>query len=391
MRIAIFSEVFPPKIDGITNRLRHTLACLEADGHEVLVFAPTGSTGRIGKTRVVRIDGPPFPLYPGLRVALPDPRILWELGRFRPDVVHAVGPVCLGVWGVAAARLLQLPLVASYHTDLPRYLPGHGLGWLGSSIWTLIRAVHGQAHVNLAPSSFTCRELEAHGIPAVGCWRGGVDTTRFHPEKRSLATRLELMNGCPVGPLLLSVGRLSPEKNLGVFVQLLAELPDAHLALVGDGPGRAELERRLAPRVAEGRVHFAGFLHGEALARAYASADAFVMPSTTETLGFVVLEAMSSGLPVVAARAGGIPDLVRHEETGLLYHPDHPEHAVWELRNLLAHEGQRRFYGRLGRKEAERSSWPVETRRLVDAYRKAIVLARQSRGALRRAGELLLR
>ena len=389
MRIAVFSEVFPPKIDGITNRLRHTLACLEEAGHEVLVFAPEGSVARIGRTRVVRIDGPPFPLYPELRVTLPDPRILWELARFRPDVLHAVGPVCLGIWGVAAARMLRIPLVASYHTDLPRYLPDHGLGWLEPSIWSLIRTVHRQADVNLAPSSFTCQELEAHGVPSVGRWRGGVDTARYHPDKRCAQTRLELMNGSTTGSLLLYVGRLSPEKNLCAFETILRELPDAHLALVGDGPGRTALEQRLAPLSREGRVHFAGFLRGDALARAYASADVFVMPSTTETLGFVVLEAMSSGLPVVAARAGGIPDLVRHEETGVLYHPAHPEHAVWELRNLLAHPGQRRFYGRLGRKEAERWSWKAETRRLVDAYRKAIVLGRQSRGVLRRAGELL--
>ena len=125
MRIALFTEVFPPKIDGITNRSRATLPELSrSDGHEVLVFAPaTRGAGASPASRVVRVPALPFPPYPGLRVALPDPRIVARSRRFGPHVVHAVGPVCLGVWASLAARALGLPLVASYHTDLPRYLP----------------------------------------------------------------------------------------------------------------------------------------------------------------------------------------------------------------------------------------------------------------------------
>src|SRR5574342_588822 len=119
MRIAIFTEVFLPKIDGITNRLSHTVRCLREDGHEVLVFAPRGAVAEHAGARVVRVPAAPFPAYPGLRIAAPDPRIARELWRFRVDVVHAVGPVCLGVFGIAAARALGLPVVASYHTDLP--------------------------------------------------------------------------------------------------------------------------------------------------------------------------------------------------------------------------------------------------------------------------------
>ncbi|MGH0032944.1 MAG: glycosyltransferase [Myxococcota bacterium] len=321
MRIAIFSEVFRPKIDGITNRLDQTIRCLRDAGHEVLVFAPAGSVDALAGFRVVQVPGPPFPPYPGLRISAPDPRILLELRSFEPDVVHAVGPACLGVWGLLAARALGLPAVASYHTDLPRYLPAYGLDFLEPAIWPLIRRVHGLAHVNLAPSRFTRNELYDQGIEPVGLWRGGVDTERFHPEKRSLAMRARLaggvgdMGGIPDGPLLLYAGRLSPEKQLHTFGPILEAFPAARLALVGDGPAREELERTLPAD----RTTFTGFLRGDALAAAFASADVFVMPSTTETLGFVVLEAMASGVPVVAARAGGVPDLVTHGESGLLY------------------------------------------------------------------------
>jgi glycosyltransferase involved in cell wall biosynthesis len=379
MRIAIATEVFLPKIDGITNRLRNTVARLTGLGHQVLVLAPEGAVAEHAGARVVRVPGLPFPPYPGLRISAPDPRIAWELARFRPDVVHAVGPVCLGLWASLAARALGLPLVASYHTDLPRYLPGYGLGFARPAAWPLLRRVHGLAHLNLCPSRFTRDELHAHGIASVDLWRGGVDTELFRPERRSLEMRLRLSDGRPDGPVLLWVGRLSPEKNLGLFARILDALPEARVAFVGDGPARAELERSLAGR----RAAFLGFLRGEELAAAYASADLFVMPSRTETLGFVVLEAMASGCPVVAARAGGVPDLVEHDETGLLYDPDREEQAVLAVKELLAHAGKRRHLARLARKRALASSWEAETARLLGQYRMAIVRQRMSRRAAR--------
>jgi len=382
MRIAIATEVFLPKIDGITNRLRHTIEQLTSLGHEVLVLAPGTAVPEYGGGRVVRVPGLPFPPYPGLRMSAPDPRIAWELVRFAPHVVHAVGPACLGIWASLAARSLRIPLVASYHTDLPRYLSGYRLSFVGPVIWPLLRAVHGLAHVNLCPSRFTRDELHAHGIEPVELWRGGVDTERFSPARRSLEMRLRLADGAPDGPLLLYVGRISPEKNLDLFARVLDAIPEARVAFVGDGPARRSLQRQLRGR----RASFLGFLEGDELAAAFASADIFVMPSRTETLGFVVLEAMASGCPVVAARAGGIPELVHHEETGLLYDPDREVEAVDAVRELLQDEGKRRFLAHMARKHAEESSWPAETRRLLQAYRKAVVLQRTSGmfGRLRR-------
>lgn len=383
MRIALFSEVFLPKIDGITNRLRNTIECLRADGHEVLVFAPENAAPEHAGARVLRVPGLPFPPYPELRATLPDPRIAWELARFGPDVVHAVGPACLGIWGIAAARALRLPIVASYHTDLPGYMPLHGLGWAQPAAWPLIRAVHNAATLNLTPSRHTRSELMQHGIWNVGLWRGGVDTELFHPERRSLVMRARLSDGRPDAPILLYAGRLSPEKNLESLAWALDAVPQARLALVGDGPARAGLERVFAGT----RTTFPGFLRGAELAAAFASADVFVMPSKTETLGFVVLEAMSAGTPVLAARAGGIPDLVTHEEDGLLYDPDSREELAAALQGLLAERGRRAFLARNARKRALECTWAAETRRLVRHYAKAVRLHR--RGSL--AARLLWR
>ncbi len=382
MRVAFFSEVFLPKIDGITNRLSHTIRWLRSQGHEVLVFGPEHSVPEHAGARVVRVPGMVFQPYPDLRITAPDPRILWELWRFGPDVVHAVGPACLGMWGVAASQALGLPVVASHHTDLARYAPLYGLGWL--PIWRMLRAIHSGAVRNLAPSRFTRKEMLDHGIDNVGIWRGGVDTELFHPSKRSPEMRQRLSGGRPPdGPVLLYVGRVSAEKNLLLLREALTAVPGSRLAIVGDGPARSELEREFA----DFPVSFLGFLRGEELASAFASADVFVMPSTTETLGFVSLEAMSSGCPVVAARAGGIPDLVQDGVNGLLFDPERPEQAFEAIRQLCASAPMRAHYAEQGRKWAVGCSWESETRKLLDEYRKAMAI-HQPYGTLGRLGKL---
>jgi glycosyltransferase involved in cell wall biosynthesis len=381
MRIAIFSEVFLPKIDGITNRLRHTIDRLLDDGHEVRVFGPLHAQNRYRGVKVVQIAGMPLPLYPGLQITHPDPRIAWELFKFRPDVVHAVGPASLGVLGSIAARALGLPLVASYHTDLPAYLPRYGLGFAQPAIWPVIRAVHGLAHVNLCPSTVTRDELEGHGIKPVGIWRGGVDTERFRPEAASATMRLRLTEEVrpdAVKALAVYVGRVGAEKGLDRFFDLHDAIPGLHVAIVGDGPDRERLEKKARGK----RFVFTGFLRGDDLAAAYASADLFFMPSTTETLGFVVLEAMSSGTPVVAARAGGQLDLVSDGENGLLYAPEDPSDAIRQVQTLIANPSQRRHLGIQARKAAEGGTWEEETGRLLSHYETAIDLASRGQQAL---------
>ena len=377
MRITLVSEVFLPKIDGITNRLRNTIECLVAAGHQVQVIAPQGSVAEFAGARVVRVPGPPFPPYPGLRICLPDPRILWALFRFRPDVVHVVGPACLGIWALLAARLLRLPTIASYHTDLPRYLAGYGLGRVERGIWPLIRGVHNLARRNLCPSTFTRRELELHGIADVGLWRGGADTKLFDPARRSLAMRERLASDGRIDqPVLLYAGRVAPEKGLHRLRPVLDRLPGVQLAIVGDGPARPELEALFSGTP----TRFLGFLRGEELAAAFASADLFVMPSLTETLGFVVLEAMSSGLPVVAADGGGIPDLVRDDETGALVAPDDADAVAQAIRAILDDPARRQRLAAGARAFAEGCDWVAETRGLVAEYEAAFMAARLGPG-----------
>jgi len=373
MRIAIFTETFLPKIDGITNRLRYTIAELVARGHEVQVFGPETAVRRHAGADVIRIPGLPFPPYPELRVALPHPRIAWELSRFQPDVAHIVGPAALGTWGAITARALRIPMVASYHTDFPAYVDLHGLGFAKSAVWPVMRWVHNLAEINLCPSRHTRAELEAHGIRNVDIWRGGVDTHLFDPRRRSTEMRERLSGGDVDAPLLVTAARLSPEKSIDTLREVVEAMPEVRLAIVGDGPARADLERYFAGCP----VVFTGFLRGEELAAAFASGDVFAVPSTTETLGFVVLEAMASGMPVVAANAGGIPDLVRDGEDGFLYDPGTPGALTDAVDALFSNRTRARFVGEQARKSAERVSWANETRDLVWVYRRAIKAHRQ--------------
>ena len=304
----------------------------------MLVFAPEPALAEHAGARVVSVPSLPFPPYPGLRAGLPDPRILLELARFRPQVLHAVGPVCLGVWGMAAARALRIPVVASYHTDLPAYLPEYGLGFAQRAAWPLLRRVHNAAVSNLCPSRHTQRELRAHGIQNVGLWRGGVDT-ELVPSREALARDALPPHGRAPRPAGRALRRtpLAGEEPRGAGAGSRTRCPACGSRWWATGP-RA---RSSSAASRAGPVQFLGFLRGEELAAAFASADLFVMPSTTETLGFVVLEAMSSGLPVVAARAGGIPDLVDDGENGLLYDPAEPAAAAKAVAELLAHPGRR--------------------------------------------------
>ncbi len=373
MRIAIATEVHAPKIDGISNRLNHTICELTALGHEVLTIAPAPAKPICAGERLLCVPGIRFPLYPDVVVGAPDPRIAYELAKFRPHVLHAVGPVAIGVWSLLAARALAIPTVASYHTELPEYARRYGYPELEAPAWKLLGAAHALAELNLCPSRSTRDSLVARGFRITGLWRGGVDAELFHPRKRSLAMRERLAGGRCDRPLLLCVGRLGAEKNLHSLAPVLAEMPGVRLAFVGDGPERARLERTYRDLP----VTFAGFLSGEALASAFASADVFVMPSTTETLGFVALEAMASGLPVVAADAGGVRDVVQHEETGFLYDPAESKGALEPIRRLLGSRTLAETLARRGRAAAEGCSWRRETEGLLASYEFAIQRAEQ--------------
>ncbi|EDZ94959.1 MAG: glycosyltransferase [Limnospira sp. PMC 1291.21] len=372
MRIALFTETFLPKIDGIVTRLCHTAEQLNRLGDEVLIVSPEGGLTEYKGCQIYGVDGFPLPMYPELKIGLPHPGIGAKLAEFKPDIIHVANPAVLGLSGLYYGKKLNVGLVASYHTHLPQYLHHYGLGMLEEFLWGLLRTAHNQAMLNLCTSTAMVEELRNHGIERVDLWQRGVDTELFQPHKATKEMRASLSMGNPDDTLLLYVGRLGAEKEIDRIKPILAAIPNARLALVGDGPNRENLEQHFAGTP----TNFVGYLRGEQLAAAYACADAFIFPSRTETLGLVLLEAMAAGTPVVAARSGGIPDIVTDGVNGYLFDPRDEQGAIKATSRLLSHSDERERLRQNARLEAERWGWAAATSQLRRYYQN--ILARQS-------------
>jgi phosphatidylinositol alpha 1,6-mannosyltransferase len=381
MRIALISETFLPNVNGVVTTLCRLLEHLEANGHEAILFAPQGAPKRFAAAEVVPLFGMPLPLYPELQFTPPQSGITARLRRFKPDLIHLAGPAALGATGRHVAKALGVPLVSTYHTDLPSYTTHYGIGCMRDLGYQYLRWIHNGCTLTLCPSSATLDDLRAHGFRRLHLWGRGVDTVAFNPACRSDEWRRS--TGLQDGEtLLLYVGRLAAEKGLDVLVEAVKEMEGVRLVLVGDGPSRAALAQRLegAP------VHFADYLRGAELSRAYASADLFVFPSDTETFGQVIQEAMAAGLPVVAARAGGAIDIVREGVTGTLFTPGSVREMRGQIGRQVRDNARRIVQGKAGRVAAERRSWSNVMDELLVHYR-SITQRRQRRLLrLRRAG-----
>jgi glycosyltransferase involved in cell wall biosynthesis len=370
MRIAIFTETFVPALDGVVTRLRSTIDELLKVGDEMLIIAPSYGEGPAyyHDVPIHRVAGVPFPPYPQVMLAPSNPRVGRALRKFEPDLIHAVNPFVLGSGAPFYSHRMGLPLVASYHTNVTTYARFYGLG-IGERAgrwWT--RTLHNRAQVNLCTSKTTRKYLSENGVERLYVWPQGVDTARFNPKKRSAEWRFKLSGGHPESPVLLYVGRLGREKNIGSLKAVLRAMPGVRLALVGDGPARGELEEEFARMPAV----FSGTRRGAELTAAYASADALVFPSTTETLGLAMLEALSSGLPVVAARAGAAHEVVEEGVNGLLYEPEDRDSLVQTVRRVLEDGQLRARLGEGARATAETRDWEAATRALRGYYEMAL-------------------
>ena len=373
MKIAFFTETFLPKVDGIVTRLTKTIEFLTKNGDEVIVFCPEGCPDSYKGAKIVGVAAMPLPLYPELKLGLPGPAVSDKLEEFKPDLVHVVNPAVLGLGGIWLAKTNNIPLIASYHTHLPKYLEHYGMGMLEPLLWELLKAAHNQALLNLCTSTAMVNELEDKGIQRTALWQRGVDTENFRPELRSEKMREKLFgNYQNTDSLLIYVGRLSAEKQIERIKPVLDNIPGACLALVGDGPYRGQLEKIFENT----KTNFIGYLSGEELASAYASGDIFLFPSSTETLGLVLLEAMAAGCPVIGANKGGIPDIINNGINGCLYNPDEKDNGERSLieatKKILADKNKKETMRKEARKEAEQWDWNQATLQLQKYYAETL-------------------
>lgn len=366
LRIAIVTETWHPYVDGIVTRLSHTVHELREMGAEVMVIAPTGEPAYEG-AEVVTVPSFNIPfIYGGKRWGLPTRRVDAALGGFNPDVVHAVAPFMLCQAAVRWARRNRRPLVCSYHTRIARYARHYHVGFAEELAWWQMRRLHLAADINLAASDWAALELGFHGVRGARVWRGGVDFDLFHPMRGSLAMRERITRGHPERQVLLYVGRLAREKGLDRLLQLVRDRDDRHLVLVGDGPYRAHLEVAFAGT----NTTFMGMLYPLAVAESCASSDVFTFPSTTDTLGLVVLEARAAGLPVVVPGTENGIELLSGSRFGDIFNPGVDGDLERAVSGVLAGRASRLSISREARSRYQ--GWRDCTEGLVREYRQAI-------------------
>ncbi|HEV7566819.1 MAG TPA: glycosyltransferase family 1 protein [Microbacteriaceae bacterium] len=376
MRVAVISESFLPTVNGVTTSVCRVLDYLAAHGHDAMIIAPDAGAPR--EYAGYRVHTVPAMAYRQFPVGLPSPQVQRLLADFQPDVLHAASPFLLGAQGIAAANRLGVPSVAVFQTDVAGYARRNHLGLATSLAWRLVRWVHDGADLTLAPSSAAMTDLRAVGIERIDRWGRGVDLERYHPNNRFLQGARELRERLsPDGEVVVGyVGRIAPEKQLERF-RALRGMPGIRIALVGDGPSVPFIKRELRGMP----VTWLGRLGGEDLAMAYASFDVFVHAGTEETFGQTVQEAHASGVPVVAPRAGGPIDLVRHGENGFLFTADDERELRAHVQQLVADAPARRRMGEAGRRGVLGRSWETLCADLVGHYE--IVVG--ERAAARRA------
>ncbi len=378
MKVLYCTDTYPPQVNGVSVVTALSVSGLVARGWEVHVIAPRypggpsdhvfDATGTTGET-LTTLPSVPLPWYPDIRMSLPAMRTIRRaIETFKPGLVHCATEFVIGRLGQRVALQLGIPVVTSYHTDFGKYTEAYGMPWLRRPVTSYLFRFHRRARRTYTPGGPARDELVANGVRDVEVWGRGVDTELFHPARRDEAYRQSLDAGGRF--VFLHVGRLAAEKGthliLEAYARARAQLPPdtTRLIIAGEGPARPALKQ-----AAGDGVEFLGYLQrATELPRLYASADAFLFASTTETLGLVVLEAMSSGVPVIAAPEGGVRDHLRHEENGLAYPAHDTEAMAKEMVRLVQDHALRAMLQAEARATATRLTWDRELDRLSQSY-----------------------
>jgi glycosyltransferase involved in cell wall biosynthesis len=370
MKIALFTDTFLPQVNGVTNTIHRMIDYFKKENIEYKVFAPRYDDQAMPET-VEQYYSMKFFLYPECRLALPNFfRINKTFKDFQPDLVHNMTEFGMGLAGLIHAQKFGIPSVSTHTTNFSKYLKYYNLDLLEGFVDGYTAWFHEQNRLTFCATAGTERQVQALGVSRTASFSRGVDTELFSPAKRSRDFRKA--NGLD-GKLVFSyVGRLSAEKDLDILIDAYGKLHAQYgervgLVMTGEGPYLNLCKEKLPKDTV-----YTGFLKGEDLAVAYASADIFVCPSSTETFGNVVLEAMASGLTVLGADAGGVGENIRHGRTGLSFESGNAKALYLAMVSLLMAEDRRATLAAGGRAYALTRTWDSIFSELVEHYRFAI-------------------
>lgn len=341
MRYAIVTETYPPEVNGVALTVHGLETGLRQAGHEVDLVRPRQQDERDTASSTLLVAGAGLPRYPGLRFGLPAPlRLARRWQTHRPDAIYIATEGPLGWSALRCARRLGIPVATGFHTRFDEYLPDYGAAWLQTTALRWMRRFHNQADATLVPTRELRSFLGEQGFERVRLLSRAVDSQQFDPAHRDAALR-ESWGIDDNGFAAIYVGRIAPEKNLGLAVQAFRRLqkrrPKARFVLVGDGPSREKLAHENPDFL------FCGVQRGADLARHFASGDLFLFPSRSETFGNVTLEAMASGVATVAFDYGAAREYVRDGHNGAAVSDD--EQFIAAAVRLTDDDAGRRMLG----------------------------------------------
>ena len=371
LRIAVVTETYPPEVNGVAMTLGRLVEGLQVRNHRVQLIRPRQHADDQPQPTATFTEhlqrGIALPRYEGLKMGLPAKAALSRLWALhRPDVVQIATEGPLGWSALAAANKLQLPVATDFHTNFHSYSNHYGLGLLRRAIVAYLRKFHNKAAVTLVPTEGIRRELVAHGYENIEIIGRGVDTRLFHPGRRDAALRARWGVG-ENETAVLYVGRLAAEKNLPLVFRAFDAMHETHpasrLVLVGDGPERPLWQARRPDAI------FCGTQIGEALAAHYASGDVFLFPSLTETWGNVTIEAMASGLAVLAYDCAAAEEVIRHGENGLKALPEDEAAFIAHAAALAPDSAWQRRLGAAAAARAAQLSWDA----IIDSFERVLL------------------
>ena len=326
LRIAVVTETWPPEVNGVAMTLAKLVQGLSHRNHDVQLIRPRQTKAELplndASLEEVLMRGMPIPRYPELKLGLHSKKTLvktWT--RRRPDVVHIATEGPLGWSALQAAKVLKLPVTSDFRTNFQSYSKHYGVGWLRKPIVAYLRKFHNATACTMVPTRELMRTLSENGFVNLKVVSRGVDTKLFNISKRD--ERLRNSWGASENTkVLISVGRMAPEKNLDQVLKTYEALKSIgqafKLVMVGDGPLKEQFQQRYP------EIIFPGMLSQSNLAAYYASSDLFIFPSQTETFGNVTLEALASGIPVLAFDCAAARDWVQTGINGWLVAENNP-------------------------------------------------------------------
>ncbi|MDH4479285.1 MAG: glycosyltransferase family 1 protein [Rhodoferax sp.] len=375
LSIAVVTETYPPDINGVAHTLSKIVQGLQARGHVIWLVRPRQPGTDVAMAHAgyqeLLVRGLPIPFYRQLRLGLPAKRELLRLWtRQRPDVVHIATEGPLGWSALQVARKLKLPISTDFRTNFHAYSQHYGIGWLRGAILAYMKKFHNSAHATMVPTAQLEGELAASGFKRLSVVPRGIDIGLFSPTQRVPELR-QSWGAAEQDRVMIYVGRLAVEKNLGAVIACYRAMklqhPDLKLVLVGDGPMRAELQQKHPDIV------FAGFRVGQDLAQHYASADMFMFASKTETFGNVTIEAMASGLAVVAFRHAAAGELITSGVNGMLAEPSDDPGFSMAAQILLSDRSRMRAIGEQGCRTAHALGWPKVVEMTESIFQKILL------------------